>query len=161
MPLDSGGNYRHNSQVAAMHSKGMSRNEQKDRILDGKKPEGEETEGGEHTKVFNHGDGTFHTEHQGEEVQHGNIGEMHAHLSKIHGEPGEKHFHAHHDGFDAHSHAVETGGEPEHEEHDASDIEGLKEHLGRFFDEEQKEGEGGEEYGETSDRKSDKSAMGI
>ena len=154
MPLDGKGNYRHNDQVARMHG-GKSRDEQKNDILSGKKGERDDDKltGGENmTEVHNHGDGTFHTVHEGQQEEHESIGHMHAHLSKLHGAPGEKHFHAHHDGFEAHSHATETGGEPEHQEHDPENIESLKQHLGQFFNEEEKEGgenEGGEkeDYG--------------
>ena len=130
MPLDGKGNFRHNDQVARLHGGGKSREQQKDEILSGKKAEpgtAEEGEGGEHTEVHNHGDGTFHTIHGGEREEHETIGHMHAHLSKLHGAEGEKHFHAHHDGFEGHSHSVETHGEPEHRQND--EPEGMKEHL--------------------------------
>ena len=132
-----------------MHSGG--REQMKNDILDGKKAEPgteEEGEGGVHTEIHNHGDGTFHTIHDGEKTEHGSIGEMHAHLSSIHGAPGEKHFHAHHDGMEAHSHAVESGGEAQHEEHDPENIESIKDHLGKFFNEEEQEGKGGEDCSE-------------
>ena len=142
MPLDSKGTYRHNDQSARMHS--TDREAMKNKILDGKSEPNDdnpEDTDDQMTEVHNHGDGTFHTVHNGEEEQHETIGHMHAHLSKLHGEPGEKHFHAHDDGVEAHSHSVETDGEPEHEEHDAGNIEAIKDHLGRFFDEEEHEGE--------------------
>lgn len=142
MPIDAMGNFRHNHEAAKMHSEAA-----------GKKynPEGGGEEDGEHTKVFNHGDGTFHTEHNGERVDHESIGHMHAHLSKIHGEDGHQHFHAHHDGMEGHSHHVSGDGEPDHQEHDMANLEGLKEHFGKFIDEEAKEpaeGEGDEEESE-------------
>lgn len=150
MPLDGKGMYRHNNQVAKMHGGGdaAGREGMKNKILDSSKESGAE-EGGEHTEVHNHGDGTFHTVHGGEQTEHESIGHMHAHLSKIHGQAGEKHFHAHHDGFEPHSHSVETGGEPEHQEHDPANIEAVKEHLGRFFDEEKHEG--GDEEGQEAE----------
>ena len=81
MPMDATGQYRHNHESANMHSEQA-----------GKKynPDGKEEEGGggEHTEVHNHGDGTFHTVHGGEQTEHESIGHMHAHLSKIHGEEG-------------------------------------------------------------------------
>jgi hypothetical protein len=120
MPLDSGGVYRHNDQSARMHSP------KEPKESEPKESEPKETEG-EMTEVHNHGDGTFHTVHGGKEEQHESIGHMHAHLSKIHGGAGEKHFHAHHDGVGVHSHGVESGGEPDHREHE--DTEGAKGHL--------------------------------
>ena len=89
--------------------------------------EPEEAEG-EHTKVFDHGDGTFHTEHpEHGRVEHESIGHMHAHLSKIHGEEGHSHFHAHHDGMSVKTHSVKSGEEPESREHDG--VDGAHEHL--------------------------------
>ena len=131
MPLDSTGKMHHNSQVAAMHSKmsGEDRNKAKDDILDGK-----EEDGGEHTEVHDHGDGTFHTVHpEHGQVEHESIGHMHAHLSAVHGEPGHKHFHAHHDGMEGHSHSVESGGEPEHETNEDQGV--MHEHLDRAMGE--------------------------
>lgn len=142
MPLDSGGTFRHNDQSASMHSKmsGGERNKAKDDILSGKKMDEEPKDDGEHTEVHNHGDGTFHTVHGGEETEHESIGHMHAHLSSLHGKPEEKHFHAHSDGFEAHSHSTHTGGEPEHEAHDGEDTEGMHGHLDRAMGEEAQEG---------------------
>lgn len=153
MPLDRKGIYRHNDQVARLHGGGKSRDEMKDDILSGRKPETptkEEGLEGEHMEVHPHGDGTFHTlHHKGdgeapERVDHETIGHMHAHLSRHFGADGEKHFHAHHDGFEPHSHSVTTGEEPEHQEHDPDNIEAIKDHLGQFFSEEEQEGKKGE-----------------
>jgi hypothetical protein len=136
-PLDGSGNYRHNDQVAKLHG-GMK----EPKLAEPK--EKEPSAVSEHTEVHDHGDGSFHTVHpEHGEVQHANIGEMHAHLSAIHGQPGAKHFHAHHDGMEAHSHAVESGGEADHQEHDPENIEAIKDHLGKFFNEEEQEGTDG------------------
>jgi hypothetical protein len=130
MPLDSGGKFRHNTQVAGMHSKMNSgeRSKAKEEILGGKSDGGEE---GGHTEVHNHGDGTFHTVHDGKEEQHETIGHLHAHLSMLHGAPGEKHFHGHSDGMMHHSHAGETGQEHEHRDHESED--GIHEHAAEHF----------------------------
>ena len=133
MPIDASGSFRHNHESAQMHSEAA-----------GKKYEPGMKHGEEepHTKVYAHGDGTFHTEHpEHGRVEHETIGHMHAHLSSIHGEEGHKHFHAHHDGMEGHTHSIESGGEPEHQEHDMDNLEGLKEHFGKFVDEEEKEPE--------------------
>lgn len=116
-PLDSKGVMRHNHEAAAMHSEGN---------YSPNKAAMHEGDGG-HTEVHNHGDGTFHTVHDGQQEEHESIGHMHAHLSKIHGEDGHSHFHAHHDGVAHHSHGVHSGGEPEHREHDNE--EGVHDHL--------------------------------
>ena len=131
MPVDGKGMYRHNSQVARMHGGTEKPEEKPEASL---KEEG--AEGGKMTEVHNHGDGTFHTVHDGKEEQHETIGHMHAHLSKIHGESGEKHFHGHDNGLEAHTHSVETGGEPEHRDHEAGDVESMKDHLGDTMGEE-------------------------
>jgi hypothetical protein len=155
MPLDASGKFRHNTQVAMKMSSG-DRAKAKDDILSGKHEEPKED--GEHTQVHDHGDGTFHTvSPEGEEVQHESIGHMHAHLSKMHGAPGEKHFHAHHDGMEAHTHSVESGGEPEHETHDGEDKEAMHEHMDRAMGE---DAQSGVSDGEPSDSEAG-SALGY
>lgn len=153
MPVDGQGTYRHNDQVARLHTP------QSGERGAAKGPGNEDG----HTEVHNHGDGTFHTVHDGQEEHHESIGHMHAHLSKLHGAPGEKHFHAHHDGMSHHSHAVETGGEPEHKEHDPQNIEDAKNALGQFFNEEEKEGDwGGKDgYEKEEPEASHSSALGV
>jgi len=133
MPLDAMGNFRHNHESAQMHSKAAG----KEYMPEAK---GEE-EGGDHVEIHSHGDGTFHTIHKGEQVEHETHGHALIHAAKVHAEEGHKHFHAHHDGAELHSHSVEGNGEPEHQEHDPANIESLKDHLGQFFDEEEKEPE--------------------
>ena len=69
------------------------------------------------------------------------------HLKAMHAEMGGKHMHVHHDGIMHTSHQIGEDGEVEGP-HDHENIEELKSHLGKFFDEEEgegKEGEGGEE----------------
>lgn len=126
MPLDSSGQFRHNTESAMMHSGGK---------MPAKQPqmahkEGESGGDASMTEVHSHGDGTFHTVHDGQEEPHESIGHMHVHLSKIHGGEGDKHFHAHHEGGMMHSHSVESkDGEPRHEEHSPEDSEGASSHL--------------------------------
>jgi hypothetical protein len=136
MPLDSQGQYRHNDEAAAMHSKAASK---------AKMEPGAE----DHVKLEDHGDGTFTTHHPGEEpVDHETIGHMHAHLSAKHGEPGHKHFHAHSDGESMHTHSADGGGEPESR---MDNEEGAHDHLDEAMgsmgnedaDEGQQEGHGG------------------
>ncbi len=141
MPLDSTGAFRHNHEAANMHSqaagksytpKAASKNED-----DGNK------DGGEHTEVHDHHDGSFHTVHpEHGEVQHESIGQMHAHLSKIHGQDGHSHFHAHHDGSMHTSHSVKSGEEPESREHDSE--EGVHEHLSEAIGGDHEEPDGDE-----------------
>ena len=124
----------------------------------GKKPGiGEETEhqmggkpeadGGEHSKLFDHGDGTFHTETSGgERTEHPHIGHALVHLGAHH-EPDGKHFHVHQDGGGGHtSHQAAEGGHAEGP-HDHENIEALKEHMDQFLNEEAQESGGGNEDG--------------
>lgn len=140
MPLDGKGVFRHNNESARMHTRAAG--------LDPDK-EGQST--GDHTEVHNHGDGTFHTvdpEHG--QVEHESIGHMHAHLSKVHGEPGHKHFHAHHDGEAIHTHSSNAGEEPESRDHDAEDTDGAADHLHEAIG-----GESGEEEPDDNEHESD------
>jgi len=134
-PLDSAGQYRHNTEAAQMHSKAQGKQDP------GKSVEGKSSgDGSEHT-ITDHGDGTFTTHHpEHGEQHHESIGHLHAHISKVHGEEGHKHVHIHHDGETVHEHRVEGGGEPEHEEHDPENLESLKQNLGQFLGEEEQEG---------------------
>ena len=74
---------------------------------------------------------------------------MHAAAEALHAaEPGSKHMIVSHDGYGMRSHGIHEDGrhEPEQGEHDHENIEELKSHLGKFFDEEEKEpSENGEE----------------
>lgn len=120
MPLDATGTFRHNHEAAQMHSQAAGKSYNAP-------AKGEHEDGGNMTEVHNHGDGTFHTTHGGQKEEHESIGHLHAHLSKLHGEEGHSHFHAHHDGMTHTSHSVKSGEEPEHREHD--EPEGVHEHL--------------------------------
>ena len=63
-------------------------------------------------------------------------------------EPGSKHMVVSHDGYAYKSHGIKEDGthEPQEGAHDHDNIEALKEHMGKFFDEEEQEPKkGGEE----------------
>lgn len=143
MPLDGMGNYRHNHEAAAMHSKAAGKE-----YNPGGESEHEEGDG-EHVEIHSHGDGTFHTIHQGQREEHETHGHALIHAAKVHAEEGHQHFHAHHTGEELHTHAVKGGGEAEHLEHDPENIEAVKDHLDQFFNEEkgEKAPEGEEEQG--------------
>jgi hypothetical protein len=156
MPLDGAGSYRHNDQVA--RSFGGAAKEPK--LGENKLREPEEKDAGHNmTEVHNHGDGTFHTVHDGKQEEHETIGHMHAHLSSIHGAPEEKHFHAHHDGFEGHSHSVHTGEEPEHR--DNEDTEGMHSHLDDAMGDGEERAEGEHESEENSVGSLGGSALGM
>jgi hypothetical protein len=155
MPVDGQGNYRHNTQVARMHGGTAEPKGKRSEINQG--PDHNQS-GEDVTEVHAHGDGTFHTSHPVHgEIQHETIGHMHAHLSSVHGKPNEKHFHAHNDGESAHSHSVETGGEPEHQDHEVSDNQAMTDHLQQAMGDEPEgpEGEQGVGYDEQH------SALGV
>jgi hypothetical protein len=139
MPLDSQGQFRHNHESADMHSKAAG----KSYTPKAKEPMEDDGAKDGATEVHNHGDGTFHTVHEGEKTEHESIGHMHAHLSKIHGEDGHSHFHAHHDGMMHTSHSAKSGEEPEHREHDG--IDGVHEHLHEALGVSQEEPDGEEQ----------------
>lgn len=122
MPLDATGTYRHNDESAQFHSKAAGKEMPK-------KPGAEHQSGGEHVEIHPHGDGTFHTMHKGEKMEHPTHGHALIHAAKLHAEPGHSHFHAHHDGMMMTSHSVKDGEEPESREHEGGDTEGAAEHL--------------------------------
>jgi hypothetical protein len=76
---------------------------------------------------------------------------MHAAAESLHAaEPGSKHMIVSHDGLGMKSHGIHEDGthEPEQGAHDHENIEELKSHLGKFFNEEEdepKEDDDGEE----------------
>jgi hypothetical protein len=75
---------------------------------------------------------------------------MHAAAEALHAaEPESKHMIVSHDGYGMKSHGIHEDGthEPEEGAHDHENIEELKSHLGKFFNEEEDEGshEDGEE----------------
>jgi hypothetical protein len=74
----------------------------------------------------------------------------HAAAEALHAaEPGSKHMIVSHDGYGMRSHGIHEDGrhEPEQGAHDHENLEALKSHMGKFFDEEEEEGkhEDGEE----------------
>jgi hypothetical protein len=91
-----------------------------------------------HTTLHDHGDGTFHTEHEdGSVVEHPAIGHALMHMAAKHSDG--LHFHAHHhpvDGIKSH----QVGDDGHVEAHDHQNIEDLKDSMGRFLNEEEEEG---------------------
>ena len=66
----------------------------------------------------------------------------HAAAEALHAaEPGSKHMVVSHDGYSYRSHGIHEDGrhEPEQGAHDHENIEALKDHMGKFFDEEEEE----------------------
>ena len=81
-------------------------------------------------------DGTKHSEGEAEGDH------MHAAAEAMHAaEPGSKHMIISHDGMGMQSHGIDEQGkhEPEQGSHDHENIEELKSHLGKFFNEEEQE----------------------
>lgn len=120
MPMDATGQYRANHEQAAMHSQAAGKKYQ---------PDGEkESEGsGDHVEIHAHGDGTFHTMHAGAKMDHPTHGHALIHAAKLHAEDGHKHFVAHHDGGEMHTHSVSSEQEPE--SRDGQDQEAAHGHL--------------------------------
>lgn len=117
-PLDSTGTYRNNHEQAQMHSKAAGKEY---------KPEGEAEQTGDHVEIHSHGDGSFHTMHAGVKMEHPTHGHALIHAAKLHAEEGHKHFHAHHDGEQVHTHSASSDQEPESRDHD--DAQGAHEHM--------------------------------
>jgi hypothetical protein len=65
-------------------------------------------------------------------------------------EPGSKHMIVSHDGYSYKSHGIDEQGkhDPEEGAHDHENIEELKGHLGKFFNEEEHEGDQDDDGGE-------------
>ena len=90
-------------------------------------------------------------EAQPEPEQEGDGDHMHAAAEAMHAaEPGSKHMVISHDGYGMKSHGIHEDGrhEPEQGAHDHENIEELKSHLGKFFNEEEHEGKPEHEDGE-------------
>lgn len=98
--------------------------------------------GGEHTTLHAHGDGTYHTEgHDGERTEHPHIGHALAHMAAKH-EPDGKHSHVHHEDGGGHVSHHSGGGEGVSGPHDHENLEALKNHMGKFLNEEENEWSG-------------------
>ena len=117
-------------------------------------PEGDgaEKESIAHITIHKHADGSHSTEtHDGEKMEHPTLGHALMHAANHH-EPDAKHMHVKSDGMGAmESHHVGEDGNIEGP-HDHENIEALKDHMGKFLDEEAHEGggmehEGGEHMG--------------
>lgn len=128
MPVDGGGNYRHNVESARMHDR-----------AEGREP-GEAGAGNVH-ELHDHGDGTFTTKHpEHGEVEHESLGHALAHIAHAHKQDGHKHMHIHHDGETVHAHQVNEDG-ANHEEHDPQNLDTLHDSMSQFLNEEKGEGE--------------------
>lgn len=103
-------------------------------------------EGGEHSELHPHGDGSYHTITGGQKTEHPDITHAMAHMAGHH-EPDGKHSHVmhHEDGSHTSSHHAdgETSGPHDHE-----NLEVLKDHFDQFMNEEGQEGResGGESH---------------
>ena len=125
---------------------GMAKGGNKPRIADRAPKMQDGEDGGEHSQLHDHGDGTFHTvTSDGERMEHPHLHHALVHLAAHH-DGGARHFMVHHDGSNikSHEHGGE-GGAPEAHDHD--NIEALKDDMGKFFNEEEHEGghKGGED----------------
>lgn len=146
MPRDQKGNFHINTQ-RAMRADGMGHGSKPKNAtaIDSAGDESasaehdhESAEGGSHIAIHSHGDGTYHTEtHDGEREEHPTLGHALMHAAHHH-EPDGKHAHVKHDGVSMQSHHAGEDGNVEGP-HDHENIEALKDHLGRFFDEEENE----------------------
>lgn len=96
------------------------------------------TEAKPEPKGVDAGDGKMEENEQGDTGAHAALESMHA------SEPGSKHAVVSHDGYGMTSHTVDEDGNHEGP-HDHANIEELRGHLGKFFNEE--EGEGHEDGG--------------
>lgn len=118
-------------EMAMMGGKAKFKGEPKEKSEKKPEPKKEEGEagGGDGMSLHSHGDGSYHTEPDGE--QHDHLGKALMHLAHHH-EPDGKHMHIHHDGLSVRSHGVHESGEHdgpmEHE-----DTEGTKAHMDQFF----------------------------
>lgn len=147
MPRDSKGNFHMNAQRAAAAEK-MPVKPKPVAITHSAVRESDGMEGGSHTTLHDHGDGTFHTEgHDGEHTEHPHIGHALMHMAAKHG-GGGKHMHVHSDGMGTHTtHHTGEDGQVEGP-HDHENMEALKQHMDQFLGEEENEGSdwGRDEY---------------
>lgn len=100
-----------------------------------RKSAGENESGGEDGMAI-HKDGNGYKTSDGQ--SHSHLGAALMHVAHHH-EPDAKHAHVSHDGFSATSHGVHEDGQHDGP-HDHENIEELKNHLGKFFNEEEDEG---------------------
>ena len=104
-------------------------------------PPKEMGEGGEHSmKIFDHGDGSYHSEAaDGTRTEHSHVGHLAAHVANHH-EPGN-HLHVmHHGGGMTTAHHTKEGSPEVHGPHDHSNLEELKSNMDKFLGEEEHEG---------------------
>lgn len=130
----------------------------------GSKPGGEspkkQGDGGEMTTghgtsatfLHAHGDGTFHTEHEGggERTEHPSLGHALTHMANHH-EPGGKHTHIHSEGGIHKMHTVDENGNHEGDQ-DHQSTDELKSSLDKFLGEEGQEGHPQEDDAQNTDQ---------
>src|ERR1017187_988654 len=152
MPLDKSGKF-HNSTQRAMFAdrggapRGLGVGKEKPAFGGEPKVAGNEEagEGGEHSQLHDHGDGSFHTmTSDGQQTEHPHITHALAHLAGHHSPENMHSVIQHHDdgtSTSSHHDGTEVSGPHEHE-----NVEEMKEHLhgfansfGNFADEKRKE----------------------
>lgn len=121
--------------------------------MGGKPPmeEHEGMDGGEHSELHAHGDGTYHTMAGGKKTEHPSFGHAVMHMAAHH-HPDEMHSHVHHHEDGGHtSHHMKDGAVSG--PHDHENMDALKSHMDKFLDEEKNESSdygdgGGSPFGE-------------
>jgi hypothetical protein len=99
-------------------------------------------EGGVHTTLHDHGDGTFHTEgHDGSREEHPHIGHALVHMGAKHSEG--VHMHVHHDGMGMTSHHHMGGGGQPEGPHEHASADEAADHMKMVMGEGEQDGEGG------------------
>lgn len=108
MPMDQSGKMRPSHQLARAADKAAVTHKPEGAM----KPPGSSEEGGDHTELHDHGDGSYHSVIDGEHTEHPSLGHALMHIATHH-EPDGTHMHMHSDGMGIHSHHVKDGGEVE------------------------------------------------
>jgi hypothetical protein len=111
------------------------------------------------TFLHAHGDGTYHTEHEGGgRTEHPTLGHALMHMANHH-EPGGKHAHVHSEGGVHTLHTVDENGNHEGP-HDHQNLDELHSSMDRFLDEEGQEGQSGGYGSESSQQEGGNSDLG-
>jgi hypothetical protein len=106
---------------------------------------GQDAGGGASTTLHDHGDGSYHTEgSDGEKVEHPHIGDALMHMAGKHSDGEHMHAHKGEDGSLTSHHVGED--KQVQGPHNHQNIEALKDHMGKFLDEEEGEWKG-QDYG--------------
>ena len=103
----------------------------------------EGSDGGEHSELHPHGDGTYHTVVAGQETEHPHLHHALMHMAGHH-EPGDHHMAVHHTpgAMNVTSHHTMGDGQVKGP-HDHANAEALKDHFDKFMNEEETEGHSG------------------